>query len=186
MNTKPSLRRTLRQNRRSLTRAQQQQAANRLCHRILRSHWFRRSHSIALYWPTDGEISPLRLLRPALRLGKNIYLPVIRDRGLLFRHYKPGDRLQNNRYDIPEPLPRQPALTADKLDLILVPLVAFDRHCNRLGMGAGFYDRCFALTGNRPWRVGVAHELQKVAQVPTDAWDKPMHAIITDQVIYRS
>jgi len=93
--------------------------------------------------------------------------------------------MNKNRYGIPEPLSHHPSLTVDKLDLVLVPLVGFDRACNRLGMGAGFYDRCFNHRGSRPWRIGVAHELQKIAMIPQDAWDKPLHAVITDRKCYR-
>jgi 5-formyltetrahydrofolate cyclo-ligase len=185
VNSKQSLRHSLRQARRSLTPAQQQQAALRLRHKLLRSHWFRRSHTIAFYWPADGEISPLSLLHPALRMGKYIYLPVIRQAALVFRRYRPGDRLYNNRYGIPEPSPRRPTLTVDELDLILVPLVGFDSHGNRLGMGAGFYDRCFSHLGARPWRIGIAHELQQIAMIPQDPWDKPLHGVVTDRRCYR-
>jgi 5-formyltetrahydrofolate cyclo-ligase len=119
-------------------------------------------------------------------LGKALYLPVIRGSSLVFRRYRPGDHLHHNRYGIPEPAPRQSELRADQLDLVLVPLVAFDPCCNRLGMGAGFYDRCFGRADARPRRIGLAHELQKVALVPQDPWDKPLHAVVTDRACYRT
>lgn len=113
-------------------------------------------------------------------MGKSTYLPVIRSTSLEFRRYGKGDRLHKNRFGIPEPLACQPTLKAAELDLILVPLVGFDSRGNRLGMGAGFYDRCFRHSRARPWRIGVAHELQKVARIPQDPWDKPMQAVLTD------
>jgi 5-formyltetrahydrofolate cyclo-ligase len=151
----------------------------------LRHPWFKLSRSVAFYWPADGEISPLPLLRPAMRLGKTLYLPVIRRHSLVFRRYRPGNPLRHNRFGIPEPAPHQPTLLARQLDLVLVPLVGFDLRCNRLGMGAGFYDRCFDRAGTRLRCIGLAHELQKIASVPQDPWDKPLHAVVTDRTSYK-
>ncbi len=182
---KSSLRKQIRQHRRQLTRAQQIRAAHLLCLRIMRSSWWRKAHSIAFYWPADGEISPLPLLRWSLRAGKRCYLPVVTGKSLEFRRYERGRLLCRNRFGIPEPHATHQR-AAHQLDVILMPLVAFDEGCNRLGMGAGFYDRALAAREkNIPLRIGVAHELQKIAQVPTDPWDIPLHAVVTERRIYR-
>lgn len=211
--TKRALRQSVRQTRRSLSRVQQQQAAQRLCMRLLRSRWFKASQKIGFYWPSDGEISTLPLLKWAARLNKQCFLPVIQysplvhaaptiaqspsdqngfgqsaltllRQQLMFRRYYPGDRLSRNRYQIPEPALHRTTLHLDQLDLVLVPLVAFDSNANRLGMGAGFYDRAFARASGAPWRIGVAHDLQKVAQLPVDVWDVPLHGVMTDRAFY--
>jgi len=117
-------------------------------------------------------------------MGKVAFLPTIKGNSLVFKRYASGDRLYKNRFGIPEPSGGQPMFTVDKLDLVLVPLVGFDNRGNRLGMGAGFYDRCFQYVRTRPWRIGVAHELQKLAEIPQDPWDKPMHAVLTDRHSY--
>lgn len=151
----------------------------------MRSSWWRKAHNIAFYWPADGEISPLPLLRWSLRAGKHCYLPVIHGKSLEFRRYERGQRLRRNHFNIPEPHSAQ-RCAARQLDVILIPLVAFDERCNRLGMGAGFYDRALAGRGkNIPRRVGVAHELQKIAAVPTDPWDIPLHAVFTERRTYQ-
>ena len=183
---KVSLRQALRRARRALSPAHQRKAAQAASLRLLRSHWFKNSRHIAFYWPGDGEISPLPLMRTAWRLGKTCYLPVVDRAGLTFRPCCKGDRLYPNRFGIPEPGPRLSNYPLTELDLVLVPLVGFDQSGNRLGMGAGFYDRVFsrANRAGKPWRVGLAHELQKVAALPLDPWDVPLHAVVTDRACY--
>jgi 5-formyltetrahydrofolate cyclo-ligase len=152
----------------------------------MRTHWWKAAERIAFYWPADGEVSLLPLLHKSLCDGKRCYLPVVEDKQLQFREYRRGHVLKRNRYGIPEP--RETALcTAHQLDVILLPLVAFDVHCNRLGMGAGFYDRALAAyVSRKPVRVGIAHEFQRVPHVPIDPWDVPLHMIVTDSRIYRA
>jgi 5-formyltetrahydrofolate cyclo-ligase len=73
--------------------------------------------------------------------------------------------------------------------VVLLPLVAFDAGCNRLGMGKGYYDRSFAFrrygNSSRPRLLGLAHECQKAEQVAMEAWDIPLDGIITDRQWYR-
>jgi len=186
LSAKPSLRRHLRQCRRGLPVAYRQTAAQQVCLRVLRTRQFRVARHIAFYWPSDAEMSVLPLLRQSLRLGKNCYLPVVRDNRLIFRHYLPKTLLRRNRYGIPEPAPRHAAKPTHELDIVLLPLVGFDASCNRLGMGAGFYDRVFStLRHRRPLLWGVAYELQKVEHLPVDPWDVPLDAVITERAIYR-
>jgi 5-formyltetrahydrofolate cyclo-ligase len=181
---KISLRQHIRQQRRQLSRARQSRAAQQVCLRIMRTPWWRSAKYIAFYWPADGELSLLPLLRWSLRRGKHCYLPLVRGKELEFRRFQPGQTLRRNRYGIPEPTGTQ-AWAAQQLDVILLPLVAFDEHCNRLGMGAGFYDRALAATGDSsPLRIGVAYQLQKFPQLPIDPWDVPLHAVVTEYRTY--
>ena len=76
-----------------------------------------------------------------------------------------------------------------ELDLILAPLVGFDTHGNRLGMGGGYYDRTFAYLKHRlhwqkPRLIGLAYELQRVADLANHAWDVPLQSVVTEQHIY--
>jgi 5-formyltetrahydrofolate cyclo-ligase len=99
-------------------------------------------------------------------------------------------RLQENRFGIPEPcVPARALVRAQLLDLILVPLVAFDASGNRLGMGGGYYDRSLAFVAQRQhWRkphvVGLAYEFQRVARMPANAWDVPLAAVVTNRSWY--
>ncbi|BFN25986.1 putative 5-formyltetrahydrofolate cyclo-ligase [Pseudomonas sp. SCT] len=191
--SRPALRRKLRQARRQLTPAQQRLAARRLYRQLAQHPLFRRARHIALYLPNDGEIDPRPLLHAAQRRGKATYLPVLnpwpRTR-MVFQRIEPGERLRRNRFGIPEPVirtARQRRVWA--LDLLLMPLVGFDGNGGRLGMGGGFYDRSLAYRAMRkkshkPTLLGLAHECQRVDQLPLESWDVALQATVTDQGWY--
>ncbi len=90
-------------------------------------------------------------------------------------------KLATNRYGIAEPDGTQDVQPAD-IDLVLVPLVGWDRAGGRLGMGAGFYDRLFQPFAGleKPLRIGVAYDLQQLPGVPRDPWDIPLHGVLTE------
>lgn len=191
--SRAQLRRRLRQQRRALGRQAQRQAARGL-HRQLAQHpLFRRARHIALYLPNDGEIDPRPLLRAAQRRGKATYLPVLSPwprSKMVFQRITAGEALRPNRFGIAEPRrnhARQRKIWA--LDLILLPLVGFDRHGGRLGMGGGFYDRSLAYrkmrkNWHKPTLLGLAHECQQVDRLELASWDMPLQATVTDRAWY--
>jgi len=192
---KGSLRKSLRQQRRSLSRRQQQEASRGLCKQLARLPAFINSRRVAAYIPNDGEINLQPLLELAWRMGKKIYLPVLppfKTGHLLFMAHTPGQPLAKNRFGIPEPLCNQDSRCAVwTLDLVLTPLVGFDDQGKRMGMGGGFYDRTFAYlnqaTGHaKPYLIGVAHECQRVKTLPSESWDIAMNLVVTDQNTYVS
>lgn len=101
-----------------------------------------------------------------------------------------SDALRDNRFGTPEPASgRGLRISPRFLDLVLVPIVAFGASGERLGSGAGYYDRAFAyLRTRRTWRkpllVGVAYEWQHVPDLATEPWDVPLAAVITDSMIH--
>jgi 5-formyltetrahydrofolate cyclo-ligase len=165
-----------------------------IANRLRRDPAYLRADRIGAYLATDGEIDPLPLLHAALAGGKRCYLPVLHPfagPSLWFCEWRAGDPLVPNRFAIPEPLPRRhPPHHAWQLDLLLVPLVAFDARGNRLGMGGGYYDRTLAYLHHRVhWRrprvVGLAHSLQRVDSLPKNAWDIPVDGVITERATHR-
>ncbi|MCC5810024.1 MAG: 5-formyltetrahydrofolate cyclo-ligase [Ectothiorhodospiraceae bacterium] len=191
MPSRQQLRQHFRELRRGLSEREQHAAAERLCRLAMGWRPFRRARHIALYLPNDGEIDPTPLIRAAWAMGKRVSLPVLRPftpRGLWFVDHRPGQAMRPNRYGIPEPDGRMRRTPLRELDLILTPLVAFDGNGNRLGMGAGYYDRCLAPLQRHPgWRkprlVGLAHQVQQADSLPEQPWDVPMAAVITDRGI---
>ncbi len=150
--------------------------------------WLLRARHLACYWPADGELDPRPLMARLLTPGKVAYLPVIRPDGRLwFAPWRPDASWRLNRYGIPEPC--GPAVPARVLDLILLPLVAFDARGRRLGMGGGYYDRTLAFLGHRlrrrPRLVGLAYRWQEVPCLPAEPWDMPLDAVITDGGVRR-
>lgn len=193
--SRPALRRQLRQARRTLSTDQQRRAARDLYRQLAHHAVFRRARHVALYLPNDGEIDPRPLLLEAQRRGKATYLPVLnawpRTR-MAFQRIMPNERLRPNRFGIAEPVFR-PARQRRiwTLDLILMPLVGFDEHGGRLGMGGGFYDRSLAYrtrrkNSHKPTLLGLAHECQKVDRLPLAPWDVSLQATVTDKRWYEA
>ncbi len=192
------LRKSLRLKRQSLTAGQQNQAAEALHQHILDDPDFSAATSLAFYQAFDGEIDPSRALQSAISMGKRCFLPVISpdSKNLTFVEYTSDSGLQKNRFGILEPnLYPNNALAAEHMDLLFLPLVGFDRHGTRLGMGAGYYDKHLAFMLQKssemtptsrklPKLVGLAHECQRVRELERADWDVPMDKIITDQAIY--
>jgi len=189
--SKADIRREVRRRRQELNSNDQWVAACRLgsAARALRA--FRCSRRIALYLANDAEISPAWILSYAQDAGKACYAPVIfgnrKDSILRFAPWDSERVWKPNRYGIPEPnVPMSTTTRPEELDLIFLPLVAFDDGGRRIGMGGGFYDRTLgARSRRRRWRrprlIGIAHECQRVDRIPADSWDVPLDGILTDQ-----
>jgi len=187
--SKAQLRRRMRTARRALTLYQQRLHGRAATIRLGQSPQLQRARHIGLYWPMDGELD-IRWLQQRYP-HKHFYLPVLPAAPhpqLRFRRWHGGPLTYRNRYRIPEPL-RGDSIAPHHLDLVLVPLVAFDESGARLGMGAGFYDRTFAfkrqMPGSGPTLIGAAHQLQCVTALPTDSWDIPLRGVVTERQLYR-
>ncbi|SDK01529.1 5-formyltetrahydrofolate cyclo-ligase [Microbulbifer yueqingensis] len=187
--SKAELRRTMRNARRGLSVYQQRLAAHSAINSLRTAPEFRTARRVGIYWPMDGELNLLGLARRFP--DKRFYLPLLPREPrphLRFCHWRGGALTFRNRFGIPEPV-RGDSRSPLGLDLVLVPLVAFDPSGARLGMGAGFYDRTFAFKrhfpGAGPAMIGAAHQLQCVEHLPTDSWDIPLDAVVTDRRLYR-
>ena len=182
------LRGRLRALRRALSREQQGLAAASLLDRIRGLDCYRDSKRVALYMAVDGEASPAPLLRDALAAGKNCYLPrVASNGGLDFIAYEAGDPLLESSWGIAEPVAGA-KIEPDALDLVIVPLVGFNRECGRLGNGKGFCDRAFAFRLDNPrigpLLLGLGHECQLLELPPLQPWDVPLDAVATPKRLY--
>ena len=185
----PSIRYSLRKQRRALTQQAQSTAADALYKQLIEQTWFQRASDIGFYWPTDGEISPLVTLNWCLDNNKNCYLPIMNENpqtdtpALFFQPYQTSTKLNPNRVEILEPsLSEASAVEAMHLQLIIVPMVGFTRKGFRLGMGGGYYDRVLAqpVPGQpKPLLVGVSHSCQE-SQFPVQSWDVAMDFIVTE------
>jgi 5-formyltetrahydrofolate cyclo-ligase len=185
------LRRELRRRRRALDDRHREAGVRTMLKSLVTDPLYWRSRHIALFMSNDGEPNLDILFCRLLRDGKRCYLPVIReDRRLYFLRYRGDDALPVNRFGIPEPAFRPRELRrADLLDLVLTPLVGFDARGNRLGMGAGYYDRSFAFRrdrrSRRPFLLGVAWACQETAELPVRDWDVALDAVINEHGLQR-
>jgi len=189
VSARADLRRDLRLQRRSLSLVQRRDAAAAMARHAASLLLLRGRQHIAFYLANDGELDPAALMARMRRAGRRCYLPVLnshRRRPMRFAPYTPGIPMQRNRFAIAEPVVTAQALRcAAQLDLIVMPLVGFDDHGNRLGMGGGFYDRTLAFLRyrrhwHRPLLIGMAYEFQCLEQVSARSWDVPLDGVVTE------
>lgn len=189
---KTALRRDMRHRRRMVSVIDARAAARHLLRLARRHHLLLRNQRIGFYLPLGEEIDLLPLLNAALWLHKACFLPVIPPRGarrLWFSRITGRPAWYQNRFGIYEHGAIQ-RVRAQQLDVLFMPLVAFDAQGNRLGMGGGFYDASLGYLRHRrayrkPKLIGVAYDFQRVEALPHEPWDVPLDAVLTDRKLYR-
>ena len=157
---------------------------------VLTSGVMNRASRVGLYFSqaSDGEIDTLPLMTRLWAAGKRVAVPVVGATGEMdFYQLNPTTSLTRNRYGIIEPRTRGRRaghhLNAMSIDVLFMPLVAFDDTGSRLGMGAGYYDRFLGglPISLRPLTIGLAHEVQRTATpINRESWDIPLDAIATE------
>ncbi len=132
---------------------------------------------IAAYMPMLGEADPAQAIALAQEAGKVIVLPRTdrRTKTLQFHRHDAADPLETGAYGI-----KQPRVTAAIAipDLLLAPLIAFDRRGNRLGQGGGYYDRALAALPDAV-TIGIGWDWQEIADIPVEPWDRRLDFIAT-------
>lgn len=163
MNT-DSIRQHKRTQRREIAPAVALENSRLVTEALLAEACFNNSQTMAIYLANDGEIDPLRLAESAWQQDKRVFLPVLNsgEKSLVFAPFRADTELVPNRFNIPEPVCKpEEHVMANQLDLLVMPLVAFDPQANRVGMGGGYYDRTLAFlkSGDRAVgeRDGLAH-----------------------------
>lgn len=140
---------------------------------------FRDAQTILLYWSMEDEVQTHDFVNRWYQ-QKTLLLPCVDGDDLRLRQYTGPECLkEGEQFGIGEPT--GPEFTdLNSVQMIIVPGVAFDRHNNRMGRGRGFYDRLLKSTPNA-YKVGVAFNFQMVELVPTEEFDVPMNAVITEK-----
>jgi 5-formyltetrahydrofolate cyclo-ligase len=189
-----SIRQQIRQQRNKLSSLQQTQAAQRLTERLIEQTQVKHANNIAVYLANDGELSLTPFIHWCWQQHKQVFIPVLHPFAngcLLFLQYQEYSTMTANKYGILEPkLDVRSVCPISALDLLLTPLVAFDLHGARLGMGGGFYDRTLATWHQQRHAkfsndqtelrvIGIAHDCQQVQRIATECWDIPLPEIIT-------
>ena len=195
MDDRQSLRSTLRKRRAQLDPDWCEASSQLICAHLANTWLYRRAKHIAFYFAQGNEASLEPLMQNAWANNKQVYLPILGLRytgQLWFVPSQANTPLYKNRFGIAEPVhsSHERRTKLRNLDLILMPLVAYDQHGNRLGMGGGFYDKSLATlqsgkgTWSRPKRIGIAYHMQGVDTIPGEHWDVPLDAIVTEQGLH--
>ena len=183
-----ALRRELRARRAALSARERLAAAEGVVAQLEKIPEFLTDRLVAGYWAVGGEL-PLLGLMPGIRAREQQYhLPIVVDgKHLRFAPWRPGIEVEPNRYGIPEPVCAESEhLAPNKIDVVLVPLLGFDRNGWRIGFGGGYYDRSFAFLREReevgkPVLVGVGYALQEIDAIDAMPWDVRLDYVATER-----
>ena len=160
-------------------------ASQKICVAVTSSREFLSASRIACYLPMRDEVDTRFIIERAWRANKRIFVPITRDKGeMLFREIRPNTTLQRNSMAIWEPVSGE-FISPRNLQLVVTPTVAFDRSNHRIGMGGGYYDRCFFFLKHRkhwitPKLAGVAFKCQQVEEITPNTWDVRLYRIFFD------
>lgn len=175
------LRKELREIRRSIGQPLRKRSGKNLLHQCQKNAIFRNAKHVAIFIPNDGEIETRAIINFLVHQGYFVYLPILVGEKLKFA--KLGKLFRKNRFGIDEPI-YAPLEGAHRMDIILMPLVGFDKNKNRLGMGGGFYDKTLSFhTKLKEFRIpklyGLAFDAQEVDKLQSEPWDVPVDGIVT-------
>ena len=168
-----------------MTASERARASRRIADRFLNSRYFLSSQTIACYVSTWDEVDTSAIIERAWCANKRVFLPVTAaHRHMFFRETLPGTDLARNDFGLWEPVSGT-LIDANKLDVVVTPLVAFDAQRNRIGMGGGYFDRTFAFLAGRtrwlrPKLIGVAFDCQEVQKITRNPWDIPVFRVFTE------
>ncbi|MCM1148526.1 MAG: 5-formyltetrahydrofolate cyclo-ligase [Butyricicoccus sp.] len=186
----PALRQWLRkekiQARDSLSPEARVEKSGQIVQRIIHSREFQNSKTVMLYRAARAEVSLNGLEKSPEALEKRLVYPRCVSKTEMAALLPRGEASWETGYaSIEEPIPeKSEAIAPEEIDLVLCPCTVFDEGCNRMGMGAGFYDRFLERCPNARI-IAVAFEAQKTDTVPSEPWDRPMDAVFTEDAAYR-
>lgn len=171
--------------RRSMSREQRDRANQIINQKFVRSREFIAAETIACYLPMRDEVDPAWIIERAWRANKRVFCPVMgKQRKMIYRQLGHDTTLLRNSFGLWEPVDSE-IISPRQLDLVVTPLVAFDSNNNRIGMGGGYFDRCFSFLRHRtqwlsPKLVGVAFACQEVDEIRPNPWDIRLYDVFSD------
>lgn len=169
----------------SMTVAARKKASAQICDIVIQAGFFRKSRIVGCYLPTDKEVDTWPIIERALKMGKQIFAPVLGKNGTMrFHDLTTNSSLFINQFGLMEPQSSN-YINPHHIDIVITPLVAFDSFGNRIGMGGGYYDRCFSfLNGRKTWLhpklIGLAFDCQRVNLISPSPWDIGLYRVITE------
>ena len=181
INLKKKLRQNLLKKRKELTKAEVVECSKKVFENFQRKFNednFCDMEVVAGYYAINNEIDVLPILNLLRRKRIKIALPKMVASELKFYEWHEGQSLVCNKFNIKEPIGEKEVYP----DLLIIPLLGFDKHGNRLGYGSGYYDRALS---NLPYvkKVGIGYSFQQVENIPSEAHDVKLDMVITDSQI---
>ncbi|HEX6748881.1 MAG TPA: 5-formyltetrahydrofolate cyclo-ligase [Longimicrobium sp.] len=186
--TKAELRAEARRRLRALTEPEREAAEAALDARLWTVPEIAGARTLLLFADLPEEVTTDAIAAEALRRGITVVYPrtVPESHAMTLHRVSSLDHLLTGNYGIREPDPaRCPTIPETEIDAALVPGLAWDRAGNRLGRGAGYYDRLFGAPEWRGFRCGIFFSFQEMDHIPTETWDLPLDAVVTDREVWR-
>lgn len=186
---KNQIRKTISAKRKALSAEQQTHLSEIISDKIIATDYFQNSQHIALYLAHHGEVSLSNAIKTAEQLNKTIFLPVVIDDNTMhFYPYKSSDALITSHFGTQEPNTKNlTPIDTHELDLICMPLVAFDSMAYRIGRGKGYYDKALAFKQKnetaKPKLIGAAYDFQKIEYADPEDWDIPLDMVVTESML---
>ncbi len=184
---KDRIRKILKGQRLQLSDESQKKKSAKIINQVSNTEAFKNAQNIAFYHSVYGEAKPESLLDIPSKANKQFYLPILasnKNQGLHFVAINSETQYENNKFSIPEPQYKETdIIDLVDLDLVIMPLLGFDRLGNRLGMGGGYYDRCFSFKSKKttkPILMGFAYDFQEVETLTAEPWDVLLDLIATE------
>jgi 5-formyltetrahydrofolate cyclo-ligase len=169
--------------RRALSPSEQLWAAQSVLAHLQKMPEFLNAKTIAAYCAFDAELDPALIINEAFLQKKAVCLPVItaaEKHRMHFFSYSRDEALIANAYGISEPsTAHKTPVSLGAIDIVLVPMLAFDTNKNRGGYGGGYYDRVLGGCEGRPLCIGLAYDFQEQSVLTPGTWDVPMDRIVT-------
>ena len=194
--TKSEYRREIRAKRAELPEDYLQAASSRIALNVLTMPEVRDCKTIFAYFSVGKEPATLAIISKLLKEGKRVCLPLCVD--LDEEGHRTGtvdamearvitgfDDLVPGAYDIPEPKADTVMMLPEYIDLIILPCLSCDRNCNRIGRGAGYYDKFLSKTRKDCFTLAICFEEMLMDEIPMEPHDRPVDAVVTEKQIYR-
>ena len=156
----------------------------------------KKEKTVLAYYSVGSEPSTLAVINELLKSGKRVCLPLCTDideeghrtdtiDAMEARQITSFDDLVPGAYGIPEPKADTAVVPPEEIDIIILPCISCDRDCNRIGHGAGYYDKFLSMTGGGCFTMALCYEEAMLDDIPTEPHDMPVDAVVTEKMVYR-
>ena len=181
-------RKQIREAQKGLTDEYMTEASEAIREQLMRMEEYRKAKTVMLYVNCGKEVVTRSLMDVANRAGKTVCLPLCYDTDqhlMDARLWNAEHKLVAGAYGIPEPASDAPVIDPKEIDLVVLPCMSCDANCNRLGHGAGYYDRYLTQLRDDVVTVALCYEEILAENIPTEEHDKKVNAVITEERVYK-
>lgn len=175
---KSIIRKNIKSEKLKITSEEKNLAAEKTFNKLEKLPEFQKARNVLMYWSMPDEL-PTHDFVVKWSETKQMLLPVVKDNDMLIKPFSSKKELQQGKYGIWEPDVQKEFF--EKIDLVIVPGIAFDKQKSRLGRGKGYYDKY--LNSRELMKIGICYDFQLLNEIPTDLFDVKMDKIITPSEI---